>query len=259
MPNRILREGILTSDRVNALDSNSELFYRRLMSVVDDYGRYDARPIMLKVACYPLRVDVVREADISRWIAICEKAGLLALYAVNGKQYLELTDFNQQVRAKRSKFPCAADAKQASSACVAHAPVVGVGGVVEDEREAKAVAALPDWLHAELWQQFKDARRALKAKMTPHAEQLLISKLTKLRDAGQDAQAVIEQSIERGWKGLFPVEALKVIDGGGNAGWWSSEAGTLAKAKEIGLTCRGGESWYDFRGRIREAIAGRAA
>lgn len=132
MPNRILREGILTSDRINALDAGAEVFYRRLMSVVDDYGRFDARPIMLKVTCYPLRVDKVREADISRWMAICQKAGLLALYAVNGKQYLELVDFNQQVRAKHSKYPCKADATHPHSTCLADAHLDG--GVVGDDK-----------------------------------------------------------------------------------------------------------------------------
>lgn len=104
MPSRILREGILTSDRVNALTPSAEVFYRRLMSVVDDYGRFDGRPGLLRVSCFPLRVDTVREADISRWIAECVKAGLIALYAVDGKRYLEIQDFKQQVRAK-SKYP----------------------------------------------------------------------------------------------------------------------------------------------------------
>jgi hypothetical protein len=36
MPNRILRAGIITSDRVNALDFGAEVFYRRLMSAVDE-------------------------------------------------------------------------------------------------------------------------------------------------------------------------------------------------------------------------------
>ena len=44
MPNRILRDGILMSPRVNVLSSEAELFYRRLMSVVDDYGRFSAHP-----------------------------------------------------------------------------------------------------------------------------------------------------------------------------------------------------------------------
>ena len=39
MPSRILREGINTSPKVNALSPMAELFYRRLMTVADDYGR----------------------------------------------------------------------------------------------------------------------------------------------------------------------------------------------------------------------------
>lgn len=105
MPNRILREGILSSERIEMLTFPGEVFYRRLMSVVDDYGRYDARPQVLRVSCYPLRVDRVREADISRWIAECEKAGLIVLYTVNGKPYLQMQDFRQQTRAKHSRFP----------------------------------------------------------------------------------------------------------------------------------------------------------
>lgn len=151
MPSRILREGILSSDRVNSLSSAAEVFYRRLMSVVDDYGRFDGRPSMLRVSCYPLRVDAVREADLSRWIAECVKAGLLVLYAVGGKPYLEMQDFRQQARAK-SKFPppsdghvidvCGADASQMEGNCLADAMQaetpehlfgvgVGVGGVSE--------------------------------------------------------------------------------------------------------------------------------
>src|SRR3990167_11311858 len=57
MPNRILREGILSSERINTLSVHAELFYRRLLSVVDDYGRFFAHPALLRSACYPLRVD----------------------------------------------------------------------------------------------------------------------------------------------------------------------------------------------------------
>jgi hypothetical protein len=39
MPSRLLREGILDSEAVNALSFAAEVFYRRLMSVVDDFGR----------------------------------------------------------------------------------------------------------------------------------------------------------------------------------------------------------------------------
>ena len=88
MPNRILREGILDSEAVNKLGPQAELFYRRLMSVIDDFGRFDARPTVLRSRCYPLQLSSVREADISRWLAECQAAGLLSLYDVDRKQYL---------------------------------------------------------------------------------------------------------------------------------------------------------------------------
>lgn len=104
MPNRILREGILDSEAVCSLSFQAEVFYRRLMSVVDDFGRFDGRVSVLRSRLYPLQVDKVREADIPRWIAECEKAGLIALYSVSGKQYILFRKLGTP-RAKESKFP----------------------------------------------------------------------------------------------------------------------------------------------------------
>lgn len=104
MPNRILREGILTSDRIDQLDAPAEVFYRRLMSKVDDHGLFDGRTSILRTSLYPLRVDRVREADITRWIAACEKAGLIALYQHDGKPYLQMLDTKWQARSE-AKYP----------------------------------------------------------------------------------------------------------------------------------------------------------
>src|SRR5687768_8022510 len=125
MPNRIVREGILTSDRVDSLDAAAEVFYRRLMSKVDDHGLYDARPSILRSSLFPLRVDRVREADISRWIAACEKAGLIVLYAHDGKPYLQMLDTRWAARSE-PKYPLPATANNCTQP-PADAPVfVGV-------------------------------------------------------------------------------------------------------------------------------------
>ena len=105
MPNRILREGIITSERVARLSWPAEVFYRRLMSVVDDFGRYFGRATLIRAACYPLQIGKVRDSDIAKWLTEARSAGLVRLYEVAGTPYLELADFRQQVRAKKSKFP----------------------------------------------------------------------------------------------------------------------------------------------------------
>jgi hypothetical protein len=104
MPTRILREGILTSERVNRLSQGAELFYRRLMSVADDYGRYFAHPALLRAACYPLQLEKVREANIERYIQECDVARLVRLYYDQGSRYLVILDFRQQTRGV-SKYP----------------------------------------------------------------------------------------------------------------------------------------------------------
>lgn len=143
MPNRILREGILTSERVNALNWEAEVFYRRLMSVVDDFGRFSAHPSLLRAALYPLKLDTVRDANMERLLAIVEQASLVRVYEVAGKRYLEMLDFRQQVRAKESKYPhpptdetqmrstCTADAQQMQAN--AHLDGGGGGDVFGDE------------------------------------------------------------------------------------------------------------------------------
>lgn len=106
MPNRIVREGILTSERVNLLDWEEEVFYRRLLSVVDDYGRFVAHPQLLLASLFPLKLETVRKANLERHLTACERARLVRLYEVDGKRYLQVLDFNQQIRAKNgSKYP----------------------------------------------------------------------------------------------------------------------------------------------------------
>lgn len=148
MPNRILREGILTSERVNELSWPAEVFYRRLMSAVDDFGRFWGKPDLLRAALYPLRLDKVGNPDVVKWIGETREAGLVRTYTVDGKEYLQLLDFRQQVRAAKSKFPeptseCIATATQTHSRRTAHAPVVGDGDGIEDGDETTARQAEP--------------------------------------------------------------------------------------------------------------------
>src|SRR5690242_15426432 len=107
MPNRILREGILSSDRVNeiAAEPPVEVTYRRLYSVADDFGRFSAHPSLVRAAIYPLRLNQYTDADITQHLQRCADTKLIRLYEVNAKPYLEILDFRQRTRAMRSKYP----------------------------------------------------------------------------------------------------------------------------------------------------------
>lgn len=107
MPNRVIREGILRSWRVNALSEQAEVFYRRLMSVVDDYGRYEADPSVLRAGLYPLRINRVSDEDVLKWLGECTAGDepLIELYAVKGIEYLTITGFHQRLRNMKSNCP----------------------------------------------------------------------------------------------------------------------------------------------------------
>ena len=85
MPNRMLRPWV-NSDKVNSLSVHSERFFVRLIMVVDDYGCFYADVRLLKANLFPLLLDTIREADMIRWLAECQKAGLIVLYESSGKK-----------------------------------------------------------------------------------------------------------------------------------------------------------------------------
>lgn len=104
MPNRILRDWT-DSFAINALDAQAERFFVRLIMKADDFGRFHADPRLLKSYLFPLVPDT-RETDCSRWLAACEKAGLLRCYVDDrGRNYLEIVNFKQRTRQSESKFP----------------------------------------------------------------------------------------------------------------------------------------------------------
>jgi hypothetical protein len=61
----------------------------------------------------------------------------------------------------------------------------------------------PEWVPAEAWSGFVENRRKIRHPMTPRAAQLVIAELTKLRAAGQDPGAVLDQSTRNGWRDVF--------------------------------------------------------
>lgn len=104
MPNRMLRDWT-GSEKINSISVHAERFFTRLIMKADDYGCFHADPRILKGNLFTLLLDSIREADILRWMAECQKAGLIVVYENSGKSYLQILDFNQRLRQKTLKFP----------------------------------------------------------------------------------------------------------------------------------------------------------
>jgi hypothetical protein len=107
MPNRIIKESICTSDNLNDLTPDEEVFFYRLIVNCDDFGRFDARPEILRAKLYPLRTDKEKLETVSKRLKSLVDAGLIIIYTNSGKQYLQFTtwDYHQHRRANNSKYP----------------------------------------------------------------------------------------------------------------------------------------------------------
>ena len=71
----------------------------------------------------------------------------------------------------------------------------------------KPIPALPEWIPRGPWAQWAEVRERMRAPLTAGAVELAIRELAKLRASGHDPTAVIEQSVLRGWRGLFPIRS----------------------------------------------------
>lgn len=111
MPNRLIKDSIYESEKVNALSDFQFRVWVSLIPYVDDYGRGDARPAIIKGRCFPLR-RMVSEEDIRQTLVDLEKADCIRLYIVGGKPFLCFPRWakHQTIRNQRSKYPAPEDA-----------------------------------------------------------------------------------------------------------------------------------------------------
>lgn len=108
MSNRLLREGICTSDPINALTAEEEVLFYRLLVVSDDFGHMDGRTAILKAQCFPLK-ETATVARIETWVDGLVRKTMLARYRINGGLYLAVLRWDSRIRTK-AKYPMPTDA-----------------------------------------------------------------------------------------------------------------------------------------------------
>jgi hypothetical protein len=151
LPNRLLREGICTSELINMLEAEEEVMFYRLLVVCDDYGYADARPAILKAQCFPLK-ESVKPADIERWLSAIAGKSLIARYRKEGKPFLAVSKWEQRVRS-RQRYPSPSDDGctpidgQLTVICLAPDGLGKGKGKGKGARTSRASFPLPsDWL-----------------------------------------------------------------------------------------------------------------
>ena len=115
MPNRIISAGILTSDSLSQLSWFDQCVFFRLLVLADDYGRYDARPAVIRGQAFSL-YDVTNK-DIQSALSRLAAVGIVSLYEVGGKPYLQLEHWSQyqRLRNSKAKYPAPENCRSADS------------------------------------------------------------------------------------------------------------------------------------------------
>ena len=121
MPNRIIKESICASEKINALTDFEFRLWIGLITQADDMGRGDARPAIIKGRVFPLR-DRITTKDIDAAIHGLAAKGCVSLYMVGGKPYFWFPTWgeHQRVRNCKVKYPSPEEADnppQSAASC----------------------------------------------------------------------------------------------------------------------------------------------
>ena len=205
MPQRFLRPGITTSDAWNSVSWEAQSFYIRILTLVDDFGRYDGRVPILHGQCFALRTDIKPQRTAALRSELHE-AGLIQIYEHEGKEYLQVLKWQERARVEQSKFP-----DPQHSAAVRCAPLPSAASIASISSPSPSTSisspvVVPTELQTQAfekaWQDWADYRKQakLKAYTTIGAEK----QLKALAAIGPDRAVVaINHSIANAYQGIY--------------------------------------------------------
>jgi hypothetical protein len=104
MPNTLIREGFVDSEKVNNLDYDEECFYHRLLLRVDDAGRFDGRLDILRSILFPLGYKTHSD-PVARGLDGCQREGLILCYVIADHPYIQVTNWKRRGNKKVSRCP----------------------------------------------------------------------------------------------------------------------------------------------------------
>ena len=199
MPTRYLKPGIRDSESIEKLSHIAEILYYRLIVTVDDFGRYDARSSMVKAACFPIK-DSINANKTESLLEELAKHGLIQIYKVENKPYLQMTKWDNVPRAKESKYPAVLyDCIQMhTSAYKSHTDAPLTETETKTKTETKTVQA-PEGVSPEVWDSFVKQRKASRAVIT---ESVLKTIAFEAEKAKWTLEQALAECAARGWRGF---------------------------------------------------------
>jgi len=190
MPTRYLKPGVRDSEAIDNLSPQAENIFYRLLVTVDDFGRFDARPAMIKAQCFPIKESV----SINKCKELLEelsRANLILLYEAEGKPYLQMCKWDNIPRAKESKYPAH------EGTCIQMYTDVPLTETETETKTKTKTETTPEGVSQEVWDSFVKQRKTKRAQVT----QLVIDGIAKqAEEAGWTLEAALQEVVIRNWQ-----------------------------------------------------------
>jgi hypothetical protein len=110
MPQRFLKPGITNSSRWNRVSFKAQSLFVRLLTLVDDFGRYDGRPSVIWGYCFSVWNEEHPNDAVSaqETAALCQQLAaedLIEIYEADGKKVVQIIQWTERARSNTSKWP----------------------------------------------------------------------------------------------------------------------------------------------------------
>jgi hypothetical protein len=191
--------------------------------VVDSEGRAIDNTSWIKSKMFPLRTDVSNK-QIEEALVWLDKKNMIRRYQVSGRNYFHVVTFKDYQtgteREAKSVLPAPDELKSNSRVTPEQLASCSTATVYESVNESESVSVnvltphdeikdpeLPDNLDTpdfiDTWHEWVKYRAETKHKLT---KTTVIKQINKLAEHPPDtAVAMLNQSIENGWQGIFPL------------------------------------------------------
>ena len=222
MPQRFLRPGIAESDHWNNCSFEAQSMFVRLLTLVDDFGRYDGRIAILHAHCFALRPDISPQ-DTATFRCELQSKGLIDVYEVEGKEYLQLLRWQERARSFKSRYPDPLSKPQDSAAerCIPQEKDASLASTSSSLATTSSPAPAPASPPAVLQGGGQSADSSLKISNQEEAKRLICEKILCGRDPARPWSPQAEADLTR----LLPVPLHEIE----TVGWFRA----LVRDEEI--------------------------
>ena len=228
MPNRIIKDSFQTSDKIASLTDFEFRLWVSLIVSVDDAGRGDARPAIIKGHAFPLRERVTAK-DINDALHGLAAKGCVSLYEVDGKPYFWFPTWtdHQRVRECKPKYPAppensefapsaetCGNSPNVAASCRKLRPESNPNPNTNPNTNTTNTPLTPKRGRVEVpeaitesWNGFCEMREKIKKPLTDRAAKMILNELERLAPEDITTQGLIlDQSVKRCWQDVYPLK-----------------------------------------------------